>query len=105
MANITNTNESKDIKEVVEIVKEFFRKVKGVEGKQIDWYDFSVISVEPMYSELSEGKDIQQIISYKIICELKENIFDVKKEKYEIIVSVKGEVISVKRIENEQNYK
>jgi len=101
MENITDAK-VKDAKEAVEIVKEFFRKVKGAEIKMgtrelIDWMDFGVISVQ----ELSGGEGTRAK-GYKIICDFKENLFGDRKETYEITVGFNGEVTSVKRIENEQ---
>lgn len=99
-----NAQKTADAVNAVDAVKDFFRKVKGAEikvGKMelIDWLDFSVISAEP----LDENR-------YHVICELRENLFSEKKERYDakvIIKGVKGEVmsakrISAKRIENEQ---
>ncbi len=100
MENITETK-IKDANEAVEIVKDFFRKVKGAGIKLgklelIDWLEFGVISAQP----LSESKDAQPV-GFKITCDLKEGLFSSKKEKYEVVVSIKGEVISVKRINEE----
>ncbi|PKP56872.1 MAG: hypothetical protein CVT88_09645 [Candidatus Altiarchaeales archaeon HGW-Altiarchaeales-1] len=94
----------KDAAEAVEIVKEFFRVIKGAAEikfgagarELIDWLDFGVISAQP----LSESKDAQPV-GFKITCDLKEGLFSSKKEKYEVVVSIKGEVISVKRINEE----
>ncbi|PKP56873.1 MAG: hypothetical protein CVT88_09650 [Candidatus Altiarchaeales archaeon HGW-Altiarchaeales-1] len=100
MENITETK-IKDANEAVEIVKDFFRKVKGAGIKLgklelIDWLEFGVISVQP----LSNSKEAQPG-GFKIICEVKEGLFSDKKEGYDIEVSIKGEVISVKRINAE----
>ncbi|OQX19175.1 MAG: hypothetical protein BWK75_05945 [Candidatus Altiarchaeales archaeon A3] len=102
MENITDAK-VKDAKEAVEIVKDFFRKVKGAEIKMgtrelIDWLNFGVISVQ----ELSGG-ELTLPKGYKIICDFTENLFGDKKETYDVTVGLNGEVISVKRIiENEQ---
>ena len=99
----------KNVLEATEIVKEFFKKVKGAEIKVgsrelLDWLDFGVISAAPLgkrYLDSGFSKDKKaQLIGYKVICELKENLFSEKKERYDVTVNIKGEVASVERIEN-----
>lgn len=89
----------KNVLEATEIVKEFFKKVKGAEIKVgsrelLDWLDFGVISAAPLYDKQ------ENLARYRVICELKENLFSEKKERYDVTVSSKGEVASVERIEN-----
>ena len=77
-----------DTEKAIEIVKEYFVKLKGANvevgaRKLIDWLNFDVIIAK-------EEKD-----QFVINCELLENLFSTKKEKYKIAVSKSGKITEV----------
>ncbi len=77
-----------DTEKAIEIVKDYFVKLKGASvevgaRKLIDWLNFDVITAK-------EEKDM-----FIINCELLENLFSQKKEKYKIAVSKAGKITEV----------
>ena len=77
-----------DTEKAIEIVKDYFVKLKGAsvevgERKLIDWLNFGVITAK-------EEKD-----QFVINCELLENLFSSKKERYIISVSKIGKITEV----------
>ncbi|MBI3032257.1 hypothetical protein HYY69_02180 [Candidatus Woesearchaeota archaeon] len=77
-----------DTEKAIEIVKEYFVKLKGANiqvgsRKLIDWLGFDVIKAK-------EEND-----QFVINCELLENFYSSKKEKYNIIVNKMGKIIEV----------
>lgn len=72
----------------IEIVKEYFSKLKGANievglRKLIDWLDFDVINAK---------EESEQFI---IVCELLENLYAKKKDKYTFKISKEGKIIEV----------
>ncbi len=77
-----------DTEKAIEIVKDYFIKLKGASvevgaRKLIDWLNFDVITAK-------EEKD-----EFVINCELLENLFSQKKEKYKISVNKAGKITEV----------
>ena len=77
-----------DTEKAIEIVKDYFVKLKGANvkvgaRKLIDWLNFDVITAK-------EERD-----QFTINCELLENLFSSKKEKYIISVSKIGKITEV----------
>ena len=77
-----------DTEKAIEIVKDYFVKLKGANvevgaRKLIDWLNFDVITAK-------EERD-----QFTINCELLENLFSSKKEKYTINVSKTGKITEV----------
>lgn len=79
-----------DTGKAIEIVKDYFVGLKGANvevgaRKLIDWLNFDVISAK------------EQDDQFVIVCELLENVFSSKKEKYKINVSKVGKITEVLR--------
>ena len=76
--------------DAIEVVKEYFIKIKGANvdvgaRKLIDWLNFDIISAK-------EENDV-----FVIVCEILENIFWKKKEKYKIILTRDGKIKEVEK--------
>ncbi len=77
-----------DTEKAIGVVKDYFIKLKGANvevgaRRLIDWLNFDVITAR-------EEKD-----QYIINCELLENLFSTKKERYIIAVNKSGKITEV----------